>query len=309
MKFLFLFLDGVGLGADDPASNPFAAAPMPRLTALLGGRKLLADGWQLPITAKRATLLALDACLGVAGRPQSASGQATLLTGRNIPAELGEHYGPRPNPAIRRALENGNLFSKLHRAGRQAHLLNAFPERYFQQIDSGRRLPGAIAMAVRAAGIPLKTKDDLFAGRALSADFTARGWRTYLNFPDTPLLTPEQAGARLAALTEDFAFFEYWLSDYAGHRREMESARQLLATLDAVLGGLLDAWDDEAGLILITSDHGNLEDLSTRQHTRNPVPAIVIGAPHLREAFSRNLRSLADVAPAILSLFAGTNSD
>ena len=303
MKFLFLFLDGVGLGDDDPATNPFAAAEMPNLRAILGGQRLLAANGRLPVSTPRATLLPLDACLGVAGRPQSASGQATLLTGRNLPAELGEHYGPRPNPAIRQVLENGNLFGKLHRRGVPVDFLNAFPERYFQRIESGRSLPGAVAMAVRAAGLPLKTKEDLFAGRALSADFTGEGWRTYLKFPDAPLLTPVDAGARLAALTRGLAFFEYWLSDYAGHRQEMGESRQLLATLDAVLGGLFAAWNDETGLILITSDHGNLEDLSTRQHTRNPVPAIVIGAESLRSAFTLNLRSLADVAPAVLRLF------
>ena len=44
----------------------------------------------------------------------------------------------------------------------------------------------------------------------------------------------------------------------------MTAARTLLATFDEVLGGLVSAWDDAAGLILLTSDHGNLEDLSTR---------------------------------------------
>ena len=49
--------------------------------------------------AKQVSLLALDAGLGVEGLPQSATGQAVLLTGVNIPAELGYHYGPKPNPA------------------------------------------------------------------------------------------------------------------------------------------------------------------------------------------------------------------
>ena len=39
---LFLFLDGVGLGPDDPMVNPFAAARMPNLTELLEGRRLVA---------------------------------------------------------------------------------------------------------------------------------------------------------------------------------------------------------------------------------------------------------------------------
>jgi bisphosphoglycerate-independent phosphoglycerate mutase (AlkP superfamily) len=74
---------------------------------------------------------------------------------------------------------------------------------------------------------------------------------------------------------------------------------RLLQTLDAVLGGLLAAWDDAAGLILLTSDHGNLEDLSVRGHTENPVPALVIGAPEIRRRFMAGLKDLTDVAPAI----------
>ncbi|MGC8856443.1 MAG: alkaline phosphatase family protein, partial [Anaerolineae bacterium] len=105
-------------------------------------------------------------------------------------------------------------------------------------------------------------------GRALSADFTAQGWRNMLGFADAPLFSPQQAGAQLANLARqyDFSLFEYWASDYAGHKQDMAWALDQLQTFDGVLAGLLQQWDDD-GLILITSDHGNLEDLSTRRHT------------------------------------------
>ncbi|HEX7973105.1 MAG TPA: hypothetical protein VF498_01745 [Anaerolineales bacterium] len=304
MHFLFVFLDGLGLGSDELAVNPLAAAAMPELQRLLGGQRLLAK--TAPLETKRASLLALDACLGVAGLPQSATGQAVLLTGQNIPAAIGYHYGPKPNPPVAEFLLNGNLFSKLNRSGRRAALLNAYPPRYFNAVQSGLRLFSAIPLAVISAGIPLKTADDLRAGQAISADFTSQGWRDHLGLPDVPLLSPDQAGSRLAHLAEefDFAFFEYWLSDYAGHHQNMDEALALLATFDQVLGGLLDAWNDEAGLILFTSDHGNLEDLSTRRHTLNPVPALLVGAPHLRRAFVAGLHDLTGVAPAIKRFFA-----
>ncbi|MDP2974702.1 MAG: hypothetical protein Q8N45_00680 [Anaerolineales bacterium] len=80
--------------------------------------------------------------------------------------------------------------------------------------------------------------------------------------------------------------FEYWPSDYAGHGQDMNATVGLLTALDAVLGGLLEAWDDNGGLILITSDHGNMEDLSTRRHTANPVPCLLIGALKARRKFA-----------------------
>src|SRR5208283_4184720 len=104
MRVLFIFLDGVGLGIDDPNINPFARVEMPFLQSLLGGQKLLAGA--APYMGERATLLALDAGLGVNGLPQSATGQAVLLTGINIPQEIGEHYGPKPNPAVAKFLLN-----------------------------------------------------------------------------------------------------------------------------------------------------------------------------------------------------------
>lgn len=303
MRVLFLFLDGIGLGEEDPTRNPFARAHLPHLTSLLEGR-LLTRG-AAPFSNQRATLLALDACLGVSGLPQSATGQAALLTGRNVPAEVGYHYGPKPDPVTAAALQDGGLFGALVRAGKHAALLNAYPPGYFQGIRSGRRLHSAIPLAVTRAGLPLHTVDDLLAGRALSADLTGAGWRERLGYPAVPLLSPLQAGLRLAELARlwDFAFFEYWLTDYAGHAQDMEAAVRLLTGFDAVLGGLLSAWNGDAGLIVLTSDHGNLEDLTTRRHTCNPVPLLLIGDARMRQAFL-NATDLTSLAPNILTLLA-----
>lgn len=299
MRVLFLFLDGIGLGENDPAINPFVRADMPRLRTLLGGQALTRQA--APFVGEHATLVALDAGLGVGGLPQSASGQAVLLTGLNIPARLGYHYGPKPNPTIAEALNGETLFSKLVRAGKKAALLNAYPPRYFHGINSGKRLYSSIPLAVNRAGLPLFTKDDLYAGRALAADFTGRGWRTMLRFSDAPVTETHTAGQKLAALAKeyDFALFEYWASDYAGHRQDMPQAVELLESFDSVLGGLVDSWRGEDGLILFTSDHGNLEDLSTRRHTNAPVPALVFGEPSARHDFTHNLRDIIGIAPAI----------
>jgi 2,3-bisphosphoglycerate-independent phosphoglycerate mutase len=302
MHILFLFLDGVGLGPDDPAINPFAGAPMPNLTRLLEGQKLVAG--VTPLETERATVVSLDACLGVPGMPQSGSGQAALLTGLNVPSLIGGHYGPWPSPAIVSLLANGNLFREVRRQGKRAAFLNAYPPSYFAAVESRRKLLSSIPQAVVSAGIPLGTVGDLRAGRAVSADLTGQGWRDRLGLTDMPLVTARQAGERLAQLASknDFSFFEYWLSDYAGHGQDMAVARALLDGVDEMLGGLLHAWDDGMGLILLTSDHGNMEDLSTRGHTMNPVPAILVGAPDQRREAAASLLGLPDVAPALMRL-------
>lgn len=298
MRVLFLFLDGIGLGENDPAVNPFARAKMPHLNALLGGRTLLRD--DAPFVGEKATLLAIDPNVGVSGLPQSATGQAMLLTGVNIPAEIGYHYGPKPNPEVATYLKDGTLFSRFTQAGKKSALLNAYPPRYFDGIDSGKRLYSSIPLAVTNAGLPLFKDDALYAGTAVSADFTGNGWRSMLGFPDVPLMDAPQAGYKLAELAKqyDFSLFEYWASDYAGHKQQMETAVELMETFDGVLGGLVEAWDDD-GLILVTSDHGNMEDLFTRRHTDAHVPALVIGNKTAREEFTRGMTDITHIAPAI----------
>ena len=301
MRVLFLFLDGIGLGENNQGINPFANARMPNLNALLDGRSLFKDS--APYVVEHATLLAIDPAVGVDGLPQSATGQAILLTGKNISAELGYHYGPKPNPEVAAYLNNGTLFSRFAEAGRKSALLNAYPPRYFHGIDSGKRLYSSIPLAVTNAGLELFKQEDLFAGRALSADFTGDGWRSMLGFPDAPVMDARQAGRKLVSLAMeyDFSLFEYWASDYAGHKQQMETAVGLMETFDGVLGGLVETWGDN-GLILVTSDHGNMEDLSTRKHTNAHVPALVIGEKAVREEFTRGMTDLTHVAPAILRL-------
>jgi hypothetical protein len=303
MKFLFLFMDGVGLGKDDPEINPLAMASMPNLESLLDGHKIVSGA--PPIETARASLLSLDTKLGVEGMPQSATGQATLLTGKNVPQIVEEHYGPKPNQQVAEVIKKGTLISELVNRGYTAALLNAYPERYFESINSGLRLYSAIPLAVTSAGIPLKNTEDFYAGQALAADFTGEGWRTFLGYEDSPVMDSQEAGKFLTRLTNDydFAFFEYWPSDYAGHRQDKSAAVELLENFDRILAGLLESWDDEAGLVLITSDHGNMEDMSTRRHTHNPVPALVIGGKQLRQQFTQELQSLVDVAPAIMQFY------
>lgn len=306
MSLLFLFLDGIGLGTDNPEINPLARASMPFLRELLGGRSLVREA--APYDGVWASLLALDACLGIPGLPQSATGQAALLTGQNIPQIIGYHYGPKPNPEIAAHLKQENLFIHLRAQGKHAALLNAYPPRYFHGIQSGHRLYSAIPLSVTAAGFPLFGVDEFFSSRALSADFTGEAWRSMLGFPQAPVRSAREAGHLMAQLASeyDFSLFEYWASDYAGHRQDVKWAIQQLETLDDLLQGLCEASPSDL-LILITSDHGNLEDLSTRRHTTAPVPLLLIGPPQVRAAF-RYATDLTDVAPGIRKALGISNS-
>jgi bisphosphoglycerate-independent phosphoglycerate mutase (AlkP superfamily) len=64
---------------------------------------------------------------------------------------------------------------------------------------------------------------------------------------------------------------------------------------------LISLLDKERDTLLITSDHGNLEDGAALTHTRNPVPLVVWGnrSHELRES----IHSLVDVTPALEKFF------
>lgn len=296
-RVVVLFLDGVGLGDDDPQVNPLVAAALPVLAGLLDGRRPVAGAGR--IDAAGATMVPTDATLGVAGRPQSATGQTALLTGRNAPRIIGGHYGPRPNATLRAMLEGPTLFTRLLAAGRRVAFANAYPQSYFDAVARGKRLHGAIPHAVQAAGLPLRTADDLSAGQALSVDLTNAAWQG-MGYPAMPLWSPAEAGCILGQLScgHDLVFFDNWAPDVAGHGGDMAESRRVLEEIDLFLGGLLATVDLSETLVAIISDHGNIENIRARGHTENLVPTIMIGADHRRAA--GGIGALTDVMPVLV---------
>jgi hypothetical protein len=311
------FMDGVGLGGPDPDVNPFVTAVLPNLTNLLG------DNWFLQgsnpvannpaannpaangrITTNRASLIPTDPNLGLPGKPQSATGQAAILTGRNVSQLVGEHYGPKPNTAVADIIRQGTLFHDVTAVGGRAALITPYPQGYFDGINSGKRLFSSVPLAATSAGLSLMDVADLRSGRAVSPGFTGQAWQEHLGYDDIPILTLAEAGVRIAAIaqTYHFSFFEHWPSDRSGHRGTLAQAVAHLEMIDGALGGLLDAWDDEHGLLIITSDHGNIEEKSQRQHTRNPVPTILVGPQHA--AWASQINDLTDIA-AVVRTFLG----
>ncbi len=291
------FMDGVGLGTAEPEINPFVTAELPYLTQLLG------DNWFVQgngrIITECVSFIPTDANLDMPDRPQSATGQATILTGRNVPQLIGEHYGPKPNQPVRDVLLQGTLFSDVLQAGGTAALLTPYPQGYFDGINSGKRLYSSVPFAATSAGLSLMTAEDLQNSRAVSPGFTGQGWHDHLGYTDIPLLTLNEAGQQIAQLASHytFSFFEHWPSDRAGHRGPLDTARAHLEMIDTAVAGLVEAWDDCSGLLIITSDHGNIENKSHRQHTRNPVPTLLVGPNHAQLA--EQIHNLADIAPVV----------
>lgn len=289
-SIVFVFLDGVGIGSEE--GNPLAVADMPFLDAMLDGVRPT-TGHPLIVT-DRAAAFPVDACLGVEGRPQSATGQAALLTGRNVPGELGEHYGPKPNAGVRRELDQGTVFSTLVEAGVPMASANAYPPGFFDGIRSGRRLLSAIPYALTAAGLPLHDVDAYRSGQAISGTITGRDWRRIAALRDVPVHAPDAAGRIVGALTKHvrFVFYEHWVTDVLGHRGVLRPAADHFSLVDSFLEGLTASLDTSATLVIVGSDHGNVEECGHGRHTRNPALGLMWGAGFAEHA--RRITALTD---------------
>ena len=297
-RILFVFLDGVGLGPASDA-NPLFTTPLPAFATLGGEQAWTADG--TAFATDRHLVRPIDATLGMDGLPQSGTGQAALFTGVNCAAQVGRHFGPFPHSATHDVLDTASLFHQV-RALPLSHdapaaFANAYPPRFFEHAERRGRWP-VTTRCCRCAGVPIRTLDDVQAERALTAELTGAAWADRLDL-DIEVIAEDTAGARLAALHRRHALtvFEYFLTDKAGHNRIDTSPASILQALDRFFGALLDALDPETESLVVTSDHGNIEDRTRTTHTRNPVPLVVYGwaAPFFAAA-----RDLTDVTPAMI---------
>lgn len=307
MKALMLFVDGLGIGCRDPSRNPLFRAEIPALRSLCGGEPPSVRAARGDATG--AVMLPLDATLGVPGLPQSGTGQTALFTGVNGARLVGRHFGPYPYSTLRPVIVERNLLRRLALGGLRPCFANAFPDRFFRYMEKHESRLTVTTRSCTSAGLPLRTIEDLLRGEAVSADLTGEGWHA-LGHPEVPLVEPEEAGRRLVALLRfhDFVLFEYWHTDRAGHAQSMDDAVAVLARFDRMLGGVLREIDLRSALLLITSDHGNIEDLSVRTHTRNRVPLILTGLRHRSVAAAVAARwrpDLTAVVPALIPLFPG----
>jgi hypothetical protein len=308
-RALLVFVDGIGIGRPG-APNPFDGAPV-RLLAPLGGRE----------GDPRVAMTPVDATLGHPGLPQSATGQAVIFTGEDAIAVAGGHREGLPTRAVAQLLLRSSVLARARSAGKRVALLNAFDARRAalltqaahanlvsdRSVRPGRaRLarPSASALAALAGGGELRTLEDAREGRAVTFDFTGEVCRAF--GLDAPARSLEGAGRTLAvaAADLDLAVFETFLTDKAGHAQDVAWARHEIVRVERFIAALLDAVDPREQLVVVTSDHGNLEDLSTRSHTRAPVPLMAFGAG--AAAFVEGARSLLDVAPRLLVAIGAT---
>jgi hypothetical protein len=325
-RLLFIFLDGVGIG-EASNNNPFYAARADFLP-FYTGENTLPDG--TPVKA-------IDAVLGVDGLPQSATGQTSLFTGENIPAMLNVHKGSYPNKWMRKIIKENNIISRLRAKKRSAGFINVYP--FFSEFFTNdhisisedgsfcfsnefppllkRRLSATTCIMITNHLEPFN-ETDIIEENAIYQDYSNRSLMQQVEEAKKlgkyrelgeklnvklPLFSPEKAAGILFKTFQhyDFILYEYFQTDIYAHRRTFAERVRLIKKLNRLIGKLLSLMDGERDTMLLTSDHGNLEDNTTRTHTRNPVPLVVWG--NQSHQLRNDIKSLVDVTPAVERFF------
>ena len=287
MSVLFVFVDGLGIAPPGP-DNPLSRIREPPLGLLCGDE---AAGFHL---------IRADACLGVEGIPQSATGGTTLFTGVNAPEAAGRHVPALPNAQLRRIIARSGLLRRAREKGAAVGFANAYTPRFFMR---GRnRIRSVTTVMAESAGLRLNRLEDLTAGRAVYRDYTNATVAGQGH--DVARLNAEEAGARLGALarTKDLLLYEFFETDHVGHRGTCEGAFGVLADLNRFLQAALRHIDPDMDTFVLSSDHGNVEDMETSAHTTNPVPILLYGKGANTLLDDVGNPSICHVTPLVLSI-------
>lgn len=122
------------------------------------------------------------------------------------------------------------------------------------------------------------------------------------------MAAPEVTDKLTAAIRSgryDLIIVNYANPDMVGHTGSLPAAIRAAEAIDACLGRVEQAVLDMDGVLLVTADHGNLEEMrdpvsgqAHTQHTTNPVPLLLVGAR--TDAYRAEDGRLCDIAPTLL---------
>ncbi len=104
----------------------------------------------------------------------------------------------------------------------------------------------------------------------------------------------------------DVVIMNYANADMVGHTGDLAATIKAIEVIDECLGRVVEATREKRGVVIITADHGNAEQMIDpvtgkifTAHTTNPVPVILIGD---HQCALRQGGSLRDIAPTMLGI-------
>ncbi|MBN8544795.1 MAG: metalloenzyme [Ignavibacteria bacterium] len=289
------FIDGVGIGEPDPAKNPFFSYPFKIFSEFFTQIPHLDN---VPLSAGRAVLFPVDASHGYPGFPQSGTGQLSIFGGYDAIESFGGHFGPyAPLSQVDRIYES-NLFKNAISNSYNFKFLNAYPRPFFNYLRKKPKRLNVTAHCMISSGTGFNSSRQVYDKQALTAEVTNYRWRQKLG-SKLPEISPEEAGKIFLRNSRkaDISVFEYYLTDYAGHRRYDGKIEEICEIIDRFLLHLFTNLDNENDTLLVCSDHGNFEDISIKTHTKNPAMFIACGK-YATDA-ENEIKNLSDITPFI----------
>lgn len=138
--------------------------------------------------------------------------------------------------------------------------------------------------AAGKASVPLMTWEDVHAGRALTGSLTNELENDFdlsaFRVSALPHRTPDDAAGILADLSRehDFVFYKYQLADLVSHTGRVDQARATFAVIEQFVGAVLGRIDTNRTKVIITCDHGHLEQVAFHEgHPKSKVPTWYFG--------------------------------
>jgi 2,3-bisphosphoglycerate-independent phosphoglycerate mutase len=107
----------------------------------------------------------------------------------------------------------------------------------------------------------------------------------------------------------DFICINFANADMVGHTGNLTAAIKAIEIEDECVGKIVSAVTIRGGVVLITADHGNAEEMINNEtgevdteHSTYPVPLYIIGNQFQNQARMLPTGILADVAPTVLKI-------
>ncbi len=127
-----------------------------------------------------------------------------------------------------------------------------------------------------------------------------------------PMRTPTVCAVARQAIKSGrypFIILNFANPDMVGHTGVMDAAVEAVETVDIAFGELIEATAEAKGTLVVTADHGNIEQMVDPEsgqphtaHTTYPVPFVLIDFSGRTKAVSLATGALADIAPTILDI-------
>ena len=284
MKILLIFIDGFGIGDKNNSKNPFLKANTPLLDKIS--------------KHNLGTYIKTDVSMKVTGLPQSATGQTALLSGKNAAKAMGRHKSGFPGPTLIDIISKYNIYRQLSNYNLTSTFANAYTKNYVDKVYKNNRKGSVTTQCIIHSENNFRFLEEIKNNNAIYQDFTNK--ILIDKGHNLPRFTPKKAANILSniSLKHNFTLYEFFQTDKAGHSQDMHFAIDILENLDKFLFQLVRNLKNKV-TIIISSDHGNIEDLSIKTHTKNYVPTIIIGKQKLD--LKKSISKITDITPAVIS--------